>query len=194
MEIQTANEDKNLVLQLRNNSIIAFDALFHKYSDRLYAFSVSILKNQEESKEVVQEVFTRIWEKRSEINPSKSFKSFIFTISYNLVIDHFRLKLKDKEFKQSLYENTAINQVQNLQEFDLEIITAKIKQAVGELPEKRKRVFLMSREDGMTQKEIAKQLGISVKTVENQINLSLRYIRKKLGNGLIATSFFLYFF
>lgn len=187
-------EDKLLVRQLQNNSVIAFDTLFHKYSDNLFAFSLSILKNREDSKEVVQEVFTRIWEKRSELNPSKTFKSFLFTISYNLIIDRFRNNLKDREFKNQLFENTEFTEEKNLHKIDYDILSDKIQLAIAEIPAKRQKVFLMSREEGMSQKEIASRLGISVKTVENHINLSLKHIRKKLGNDVLFVPFILIFF
>ena len=92
-------DDKEILLvsQLIKSDKKAFDALYHRYSKKLFSFSFSFLKNEEDSKEIVQEVFLRIWNKRKQIDGTKSFKSFLFTISYNLIIDQLRIKLKNKE-------------------------------------------------------------------------------------------------
>lgn len=180
------NSDKTLVLQLQNNSVSAFDSLFCKYSNKLYGFAFSLLKNREDSKEIVQEAFCRIWDKRHELDPSKSFKSFLFTISYNLIIDQLRLRLKEKEYKNFLCDYFNSIEVINDNKADYKIIAGKVKLAVEEFPKKRKEVYLLSRENGLSQKEIANKLGISVKTVENHINLGLKHIRLRLGKDIIT--------
>ena len=91
------NEDKLLVLQMRDNNVQAFDSLFRKYHNKLFGFAFSLLKNREDSKEIVQEVFCRIWDKRHKMDSSKSFKSFLFTVSYNLIFDQLRIRLKDQQ-------------------------------------------------------------------------------------------------
>jgi RNA polymerase sigma-70 factor (family 1) len=181
MKPELSCEDKILIVQLNNNSVHAFDSLFYKYSDKLYGFAFSLLKNRDDSKEIVQEAFCRIWDKRHELDSSKSFKSFLFTISYNLIIDQLRLRLKDKEYRKYLKDLFNPNEVFNDNRVDYKIIVESVKAAVEDFPEKRKKIYLLSREDGLSQKEIAGQLGISVKTVENQINFSLKNLRRRLG-------------
>ncbi|NOR74278.1 MAG: RNA polymerase sigma-70 factor [Draconibacterium sp.] len=194
MNVLTKIDDKQLVSQLRNNEVKAFDALFHKYSEKLFRFSFSLLKNEEDSKEVVQEAFLRIWKKRQEIDSSKLFKSFLFTISYNLIIDHLRLRLKDQEYREFLAKHFKFEKFDFGSVIDYDVLNGKIKNAVEELPAKRKRVFILSREKGLSHKEIAKELGISVKTVENQINLSLKHLRVRLGKDILPVLFFLFLF
>ncbi|MBT4412630.1 MAG: RNA polymerase sigma-70 factor [Polaribacter sp.] len=178
--------DRQLVSQLKKNEVKAFDKLFHKYGDKLYQFSFSLLKNEEDSKEIVQEVFFRIWNKRSEINCSKSFKSFIFTISYNLIIDQLRLRLKDKKYQKFLMDYFDNQSFEIKSETDLEILNKHIETAVEKIPEKRKQIYKLSRESGYSHKKIAQVLGVSVKTVENQINLSLKHIKLCLGKDLLS--------
>ncbi len=194
MKILHVDDEKKLVTQLKGNDIKAFDSLYHHYSQKLYQFSFSMLKNTEDSKEIVQEVFFRIWNKREDINTAKSFKSFLFTISYNLIVDQFRLKLKDQEYLKFLkryFDSNTANQ-SNLS--DLETIRKQVQLAVNELPKKRKKIYQLSRENGLTHKEIAEHLKISVKTVENQISLSLKHIKLKLGKDILLVLLFLYLF
>ena len=182
------NEDKYLILQMQDNNVQAFDTLFSKYHKKLFGFAFSLLKSREDSKEIVQEAFCRIWNRRRELDSSKSFKSFLFTVSYNLIVDQLRQRLKEQEYREyihSCFEKRAFNH----NKIDYEIIAGQVQSAVEELPEKRRQVYMLSRENGMSQKEIAAKLGISVKTVENQINISLKHIRMRLGKNILPLLF-----
>lgn len=194
MNVLPNEGDKLLVSKLRNNEVKAFDSLFNKYSEKLYRFSFSLLKNKEDSKEIVQEAFLRIWKKRHEIDSSKSFKSFLFTISYNLIIDQLRLRLKDKEYRDFLvkYFDYEKDNSSNIIEYDA--LNKQINNAIEELPGKRKQIFKLSRKQGFSYKEIAKELGISVKTVENQINLSLKHLKSHLGRDVFPVLLFISLF
>lgn len=186
--------DKNLVLQLKENEVEAFDLLFHKYSEKLYSFSFSLLKNHEDSKEIIQEAFIRIWEKRHDIDTTKSFKSFLFKISYNLIIDQLRTRLKDNEYREFLVRYFETDKFDFHTNIDCEVISDKVKKAVNQLPEKRKQIYILSREAGLSHKEIAAKMGITTKTVENQIGLTLKYIRECLGKDIIAILLFISIF
>lgn len=186
--------DKSLVIHLQNNDVKAFDVLFHRYSGKLFRFSFSLLKNEEDSKEIIQETFFRIWNKRLEINSSKSFKSFLFTISYNLIIDQLRLRLKDQEYRKFLLEHFDANNFNVASDMNYETLTKQIETVIEELPNKRKQIYKLSRENGFTRKEIAEQLGISVKTVENQINLSLKHLKHRLGKDFLPVLLFIALF
>lgn len=188
------DDEKLLVSKLRNNEVKSFDILFEKYSAKLYRFSFSLLKNHEDSKEIVQETFFRVWDKRREIDSSKSFKSFLFTISYHLIIDQLRLKLKDQEYRKFLKEYFKAEEVKVDSVTDYETLNRQISGVIEELPAKRKQIFTMSREQGLSHKEIAGQLNISVKTVENQINLALKLIKSRLGNDIFPVLLFLSLF
>lgn len=160
--------DKELVNLLHDNVISAFDKLFHRNAERLYIFSFSLLKNEEDAKETVQETFLRVWNKRDQLDSSWSFQAFLFSISYHLIVDQLRLRLKDKNYREFLYRYFENNSDSTFDRIDFDKLVLGIRKAVDELPEKRKRIFILSREAGLSNTEIAKKLGISVKTVENQ--------------------------
>ena len=190
MEPLTTENDKQLVTKLRNNEVQAFDSLFHKYSEKLYRFSFSLLKNEEDSKEIVQEVFFRIWNKRFEMDSSKSFKSLLFTISYNLIIDQLRLRLKDQNYRKFLQDYFDRQVIKTDSNIDFDTLSKQVDTAVEELPGKRKQIYKLSRDNGYSNKKIARELGISVKTVETQINLSLRHIKFRLGDQILPAILF----
>ncbi|MCW3805634.1 RNA polymerase sigma factor [Plebeiibacterium marinum] len=194
MKAQTSDSDAGLVLQLKNNNIEAFDSLYHRYSEKLYNFAYSFLKNHEDCKEIIQETFIRLWEKKHQIDTTKSFKSYLFKISYNLIIDQLRNRLKDKKYQEFLAHHfqSAVTEFES--NIDYDIIKDKIGSVLEELPEKRKQIFLLSREEGLSHKEIAEKLSISEKTVENQIGLSLKYLRSRLSKDFIAILLFIALF
>lgn len=186
--------DKNLVKKLKINEVEAFDILFRKYCDRLFRFSFSLLKNEEVSKEIVQETFCKIWEIRNQIDSNKSFKSFLFSISYHLIIDELRLRLKDQEYRKFIIKYFGEQSEKQFNNIDYQTTETEINKAVEELPVKRKQIYHLSRNNGLSHKEIAEKLGISTKTVENQINLSLKHIRSRLKKKILPLILFLSLF
>jgi len=175
------NDDKEYVECLKKDDFIAFDALFRKYSKNLYAFVWSITKDHFAAEEVTQLVFLKVWEKRSQINEHLFFKSFLFSIAYHETISWLRKEKSQKRIiSEFVYDSRLLtNETEQLVEFHN--IEGYANQLIEELPEKRKQIFILSREQGLSNKEIAEKLGISIKTVENQMTNALKYLREKLG-------------
>ncbi|MFY9152809.1 MAG: RNA polymerase sigma-70 factor [Prolixibacteraceae bacterium] len=175
------NDDRTNVEYLKKDDFIAFDALFHKYSESIYSFVLSITRERYAAEEITQLVFLKVWEKRSQINEQLLFKSFLFSVTYNETISWLR-KEKSNERKISDFiqgNEFTTNETVNLIEFrNLELMANHY---ISELPEKRREIFLLSRDQGFTNKEIANKLDLSVKTVENQMTSALKYLRGKLG-------------
>ena len=174
-------DDKEYVECLKKDDFIAFDALFHKYSASLYAFALSITRDSFASEEITQLVFLKVWEKREQINEHLSFKSFLFSVAYHETISWLR---KEKSERMRIGEFVKIagfetNETEQAVEF--RNIEGLANQLIQEMPEKRKEIFRLSREQGFSNMEIASKLGISIKTVENQMTSALKYLREKLG-------------
>lgn len=194
MVSKAKQSDSQLADQIKKGQTHAFDQLFDRYSQRLYRFSKSLLKNHEDAEGVVQEVFFRIWEKRDELNERKSFQSFLFSIAYNLIVDQFRQRVKDQKYEQFLIKQAQINYLNPRDELEYKELKKQVEKVIQELPERRKKIYQLSREKGLSYKEIANLLHIKSKTVENQLNLALKHIRKRLGNKTLAVVLFLYLF
>lgn len=187
-------KDESLLVQgLASGNILAFNTLYKSYSSRLYRFALGYLKSEDEAEELVQEVFTIIWEKRKELKEDLSFKSFLFTISFNLIRKHFRSKSYLSEYLTSgSFDEADIKTSQNI---IYDSLYKYINELVNQLPLRRKEVFVKSRIEGLSIKEIAEELNISHKTVENQLSDALRFIRANLNKeNLPAFLFFFLFF
>lgn len=172
--------DSEYVEDLKKDDFLAFDALFCKYAQNLYAFALSITRDSFAAEEITQLVFLKVWEKRAQINEHLSFKSFLFSVVYNETISWLRKENSEKRRigEYARFAASLTNETEQSVEFhSLEQVAGRL---IDEMPEKRKQIFRLSREQGFTNKEIAETLNISVKTVENQMTSALKYLREKL--------------
>jgi RNA polymerase sigma-70 factor (family 1) len=185
-------DESNLVRELSGGNILAFNTLFRQYSNRLYRFAVSYLKSEEESEELVQEVFTIIWEKREDLKHELSFKSYLFTIAFNIIRKHFRTRAQFSEYIKS-YGGEELD-LNTTNKITYESLYHYVIELVNQLPEKRRLIFIKSRFEGLSIKEIAEELQISHKTVENQLTDALKFIRAQVTReGFMALLFFALF-
>jgi RNA polymerase sigma-70 factor, ECF subfamily len=182
----------DLVRKLKRGDVSSFDTLYKHYYKKVYLFARGILKSHEDAENLVQEVFVKIWEKRKELDANLSFESFIFTISYNTSISLIRKKLSEKSFQEEWLRRIQ-NEMQVVNEADCNDLNDRAKKLIEQLPPRRRQVYVMSREEGLTYLEISKRLGISVNTVENHIAASLRFLRQHLRDILAAGLFFFQF-
>ena len=186
------NSDKILVEELKKGNYIAFDRLFARYGNQLYGFVYGFLKVRDDSQEVVQEVFVKVWEKRLNLDEYSSFKSFLFSIAYHHIISGFRKKISEKRYVNERILNMNNQSLTPDVEVEYIMLTERIDKIIATLPAQRKGIFIMSRFEGLSHSEIASKLQISVKTVENHINLTLRILRIKLGDFLVLVLFMLF--
>jgi len=192
MEDCTNKNESLLVHNLSKGNLLAFNTLFKEYSGRLYRFAFGYLKSEPEAEELVQEVFTIIWEKRADLKKELSFKSFLFTIAFNIIRKHFRTKAYLSE-----YLKTGISDemdMQTSQKITYDSLHQYITELVNQLPLRRKEIFIKSRFEGHSIKEIAEEMKISHKTVENQLTDALKFIRTNLNMENIPVILFFILF
>jgi len=188
------DKQKQILTDLRANDKNAINELYESYSRRLYNFAFSYLKTEEDTLDVIQNVFINLWEKRESIKSDTNLEAYIFTIAKNGIISLFRKKISEKKYLEHL-QKTAIVAEDNLDDkYDYDLLNDRIRKLIDELPEQRRRVFLMSKEDGLGNKEIASELNISVKTVEDHKAKAKKFIREKLANSGFITALFLELF
>lgn len=188
MQNDTIKNESLLVRNLSKGNLLAFNTLYKEYSGRLYRFALGYLKSEAETEELVQEVFTIIWEKRSDLKEELSFKSFLFTIAFNIIRKHFRTKVYLSEyFKKRTSDDLDI---QTSQKITYDSLYQYINELVNQLPERRKEIFIKSRLEDLSIKEISEKLKISHKTVENQLTKALKFIRTNLNKESISVILF----
>lgn len=186
-------EEKYLFKEIQNNDEKAFEKLFHQYYGHLCLFASRILQDDDAAEEIVQDFFVKLWEKRASVSVETSLRSYLYKSIKNQclnLIQHNKIKYKHVQSILSEAKND-----QTLQDNFTEIDLAKnIKESIQSLPEKRQKIFRLSREEGLKYREIAEKLNVSVKTVEAQMGLAIKYLRDKLKNYNTFFTLFVYFF
>ena len=192
--VLTSGNAEKIIQRLKKDDKSAVDELFGYYYPRLYHFSKSILKIETEIDDILQEVFVKIWLNRQKISSAETFNSYIFTITKNEVLNLIRSKLKDHTFKEELYLRSVAEEYQTQNHLEYNEIKIAIDRLVEDLPEKRKQVFILSRTEGLSNKEIALQLNISEKTIEDHITHAIKHIKSSLKDmGIISLLYFFLF-
>ena len=194
MDRQRHHTEQELITLLQSGSQYAFECLFHTYSQKLYQFTVSYLKNETEAEEIVQEVFIKIWEKRERIKNDTSFKSYLFTIAFNSIRKHFNAKSKIDKYQTEILELISIENSAVESKINFELLLAKMDQLIDQMPERRREIFIKRKKEGKSIREIANELFISTKTVENQITEAMNFLRKEFAKDKISGLLFLHVF
>lgn len=190
LETKTIN-NKLLVIELIEGNEKAFSELFNMFYNDVYAYSLSMLKNEVLAEEIVQDVFLNIWLHRDRLNPDLSFKSYVFTITRNLTFNLISKVANSHKLKEEVFYTSqkSYNPIEDsLAEADYDAIKNK---AIEQLPPKRRVIFEMSRNEEMSYEEISKELNISVSTVKGQMSKALAEIRTFLethGNVALLIS------
>ncbi len=157
-----------------------FAEVYRQYFPLLYATAFKYLGDKVQAEEVIQDVFLRIWEKDFQLEHPAALKSYLFRAVINRVMNHFQREKMQRHHHETL---------QNLQEesylcnfIEEQELRENIHKAIEALPAQCKRIFKLSRFEGLRNQQIAEQLNLSVKTVENQMTIALRQLRNSLLN------------
>ncbi len=170
---------KELLNRIKNGDEGAFNKLYYLFKEPAVRFCNSIIKDYEESENLIQEVFIKIWEKRQGINPELNFNSYLFTIIRNRVYDYLKEVKKNEFVKERYWHN--IMKYQNSEPDLKEERISNIKKAISGLSEKRKEIILLNFEGGKSYEEIANMMNISKNTVKNQLVKAKQIIRAQMN-------------
>ena len=178
--VDSINE-KRLLTELKNGSFHAFERLYNMYSGKLYTFIMRISSgNQYMAEEVVQSAFIRVWEVRERVEPESSFISFLCTIAKNLLMNMYQRQTVEYVYNEYL-KNTGVDRDSQTEEsIDLRFLNEYIDSLAEELPAQRKKIFILSKRQNYTNKEIAEMMGISESTVATQLSLAVKFMREQL--------------
>lgn len=182
MSHSTIFSDEQLLMQIRQHDEAAFEALYNRYWERLYVAAYKRVFSAEVAEEIVQDFFTSLWLKRHKIEIKVSFEAYVFTAVRYLVLNHLEKEKLRTNYRNKLkLSHTYVDNSTEELVF-LEDLKQNLQEAVAHLPNQCRSVYTLSREKYKTNREIARELGISEKTVENHLTKALRKIRLSLNN------------
>lgn len=184
--------DKDLVLKIKRDEKDAFQELFERYAPRIYSFSLSYLKNKNDAEELVQNVFLKIWEKRTLLDTNQNLKAFIFKVAVNTIYDFIRRKNIEHAFEDYARLNYNANENYTWHTVIFEEMKQNLFDLVSQLPEQQQKIFQLSKFDGLTNDEIAKKLKLSKRTVENHLYRALAFLKDHFKNESFIGLLFFY--
>jgi len=170
-----------LILQgLRQGDCKAFDELYMRYAPRVEAFACCMLKSRSEAEDLAHDIFLKIWENRQSIGHIRSLGNYLFRMTKNAVFDRFEHKSVQVRYeRQCLAAGDFLSdEVARNVRAGQRLVGALAQHAVERMPEQRQRVFRLSRYERLSHQEIARELGITTKTVEYHIRTALAELRK----------------
>ena len=181
------DEDEYMYKAIRKGDVKAFERFYKKYQPRLFVYGIGILNDEDTTKDLVQEAFITFWQNTDHILTDYSVTAYLFKIFHSKCIKHLRMmaietnfshlsELKMQEIEISYY-NPDNNIMGSIFMHDVEKLYEK---AISKLPEKCKEIFILSNQDELRSSEIAIKLGISVRTVENQIYKAIHIVRAEM--------------
>ncbi len=170
-----------LIESLKEGDAQAYTFLVDKYHHRLCVYAYNLTNDYDLAEDVVQNVFIKTWKHRLKLKPDFSIKSFLYRSVYNEFIDQYR-KRKYVFPLEKKYIDALSTLVEDEDEKSLEKLIAMVKKEIDNLPPKCKQTFLLSKQDGLTNIEIAEYLNISIKSVEAHITKAFSIIRKSIGD------------
>lgn len=189
------NNETILIQKLRGGDPFAFEKIFSRYSNKLYQFSLSYLKSEADAEDIVEEVFFKIWQNRETIKTETSFQSYLFTITLNFIKRHFNQKTRADQYKRELLLWFASGNDRYESSMIYQDLLDKLDLLIDRLPEKRKQIFIERRLNEKPVKQIAEEMGIAPKTVENQLTHALHFLKtefeKEHFGGLLFFSLFI---
>ena len=189
MKTDFTNEEL-LKKALKSGSGEAFTFLMDTYHHPLCLYVNTMCKDYDLAKDLVQNVFVKLWEYRENIDDISSLKSFLYRLAHNEFVSQYR-----KDQKLSLFKMAHIQVLDEIVQDDEELLKKQIeliKREIDKLPDRCKETFLLSKEEGLTHTEIAEYMGVTTKTVEMQITRAFRVLRKNL-KGKVNPLLFLLF-
>lgn len=172
-----------VIQSLKRGDHRAFEKVFVAYFNKVRYFIFRLVRSDHEAEELAQDVFVRLWTNRASIDLSKSFDAYLFSIAYNATCNYLKRKTVRNDYQNSVVlPELDFTPEELLYAREIELL---VEMTVNEMPEQRKRIFHMSRKNGFSNEEIANKLQITKKTVENQLSLALKELRKVIGLFLL---------
>ena len=179
MSYQRGPIDNELLREMAQGNETAFTQIYHQYWKLLFSVAANKLNNLADAEEVVQDVFADLWKRRAEIDIRQSLKSYLAAAVKFQVYSLLYKKYRQRQFEQSLEQDaSATSHVE--EQYDLKALQEKLRETAAQLPARCRLVYELSRETGLSNKEIAQSLDISEKTVENQMTKALKSFRTSL--------------
>lgn len=173
-------EETDDLIALRDGSPQAFERIYHRYGGKLYNFIMTLSHGDRYlAEEIVQAVFIKLWEVREQIHPEKSVIFYLSTIGKNMLMNTYQRQTIEFVYRKLLSEQQVDYDTTTEEGIDRKWLENFVDELIRQLPPSRQKIFILSRKEGYSNKQIAEMLNISVSTVETQLSLAMKFMRKE---------------
>lgn len=169
-------DERQLIEMLREGDSLSFEILFQQYYARFYNFVRNLIKDKSIAEDLVQNVFMKVWINRKNLRSDQSIHNYIYVLTKHEVLNHVRNRKICMQVEKLLIPDTSISG-ETLDFISIRELDSSIRKFIADMPEQRRKIFMMSRYKGLSNKEIANLLGLSVRTVDRHINLALTSLK-----------------
>jgi RNA polymerase sigma-70 factor (family 1) len=192
MKQEAFSEESQWLESLRRGDAKGFEKIYNHYWAKLFSVAYNYTRSKETAQEILQEVFVSVWLKRDALPEQLHLKGYLYQAIRHKIYDHFDKQVVREQYTihRTLYEPVIANTTEQQVAFDE--LNALLDQQIGELPETTRKVFVLSRIQGFTIPEIAREIQMPVKTVEYHLTKALKFLRFSLADLLILI-FMIYF-
>ena len=166
-----------LLSEVQQGDEKAFEALFDIYKDKIYAFSYKILKSKDLADDIVIEVFAKIWKGREFIQPGLTFQAYLFKITKNHIVNFLNKASSDSRVQEQLLISVNYYRSSTEEEIIYNEYLTLAKQVINQMPKRRRQVFKLKTEQGMSYEQIASHLGVSKNTVKSHLTAATTHLR-----------------
>lgn len=187
MKPSAVPDEHDLFRRIAEGDEVAFEIIFHNYSPKLRPFIIGIVKLEAVADDVLQTIFLKVWLNRQTLVYVHDPSAWLYRVTSNTALNELRKQAAEyKKLKQTIVEGGE-NPDDLLEQLSAKQLQEWIQEAVMTLPDKRKEIYLLTREEGLSHRQIAHKLGISVSTVKNQVVLALKNIQEHIlkNTGLV---------
>jgi RNA polymerase sigma-70 factor (ECF subfamily) len=174
-----SNEERELH-DLKNGSEKAFEAIYHRYAGKLYNFCMTISHGDSYmSEETVQSTFVKLWEVRMQIDIHRSILSYLSTIAKNILFNKYQRQTVEFLYHEMILREQSDLDTQPEREIERKWLENFVDELIGQLPPSRRQIFILNKKKDLSTKQIAEIMNISVSTVETQLSLAMKFMRKQ---------------
>lgn len=174
--------------KIQQKNLDVFESYYKEHYKAFFLASYNYVKTTEVAQEIVNDVFLKIWEDAEKITIESSLKAYIYRAIINRSINALNKQKRESQNQRELEQTHQ--EAYELREIEVNELKVQLYKAIDALPDQCKKVFVMSRMDGLKQQDIADKLGISIKTVKNHITHALKQLRKSTGYNIILLFLF----
>jgi RNA polymerase sigma-70 factor (family 1) len=172
------------LLDIDNQQRIYFASVFNQFESRLFLFALKITKSEASARDIIQDVFLKLWEQREALDRIENTEAFLFRATKNKAIDFLRTLANDDKLRSAYFSNFILEEDSTEKEINRREFNELLGRAIKDLPAQRSVIYQLSQVEGYSRKEIAEKMDISESTVKNQLTSAITSVRNFFKRNL----------